>query len=70
MECGGDDFELDHFKEHNYTEYEIFFDQRLVLCDFCDVDFGSYDPTYFGFKKKRRLDMTILKLSEVFPTYK
>ena len=55
MECGGDDFELDHFKRHNYSEYELFFQQRLILCDFCDVDFGSYDPSYFGFKKEKKI---------------
>ena len=49
MECGADDFELDHYKEHDYKEYELYFGQKLVLCDFCDVDFGSYDPAFFGF---------------------
>ncbi|MBX2842903.1 MAG: hypothetical protein KTR26_14125 [Flammeovirgaceae bacterium] len=49
MECGGDDFEQDHYKEHKYAEYELYFGQRLILCNFCDVDFGSFDPTYFGF---------------------
>jgi len=55
MECGIDDFELDHYKEHEYNEYEVYFGQRLILCDFCDVDFGSYDPVYFGFKKGQNL---------------
>ncbi len=54
-ECGADDFELDHFKEHKYHEYVLYHDLRLVLCDFCDVDFGSYDPTYFGFEKDKRI---------------
>jgi len=54
-ECGADDFELDHFKEHKYHEYVLYHELRLVLCDFCDVDFGSYDPTYFGFEKGTRI---------------
>lgn len=55
MECGADEFELDHYLDHNYNEYELFFGLRLVLCDFCDVDFGSYDPTFFGFKNRKSL---------------
>lgn len=54
-ECGADDFELDHFKEHKYHEYVLYHGLRLVLCDFCDVDFGSYNPTYFGFQKGERI---------------
>lgn len=57
MECGGDDFELDHYTEHHYKEYELYFGQRLILCDFCDVDFSSYDPTYFGFPRGRRIGL-------------
>ncbi|MFK7948986.1 MAG: hypothetical protein AB8G11_15445 [Saprospiraceae bacterium] len=52
MDCGGNDKELDHYKEHIYTEYEIINNQRLTLCNFCAVDFGSYSPTTFGLKKR------------------
>ena len=55
MECGGDEMELNHFTEHNYKEYEVFFGQKLILCNFCDVDFGSYDPTHFGFEKGKKI---------------
>lgn len=55
MECGGDDFEKEHYKDHIYREYEAYFGQRIVLCDFCDVDFGSCDPVYFGFEKGKRV---------------
>ena len=55
MECGTDDFELDHFETHEYLEFEAYFGQRLVLCDFCEADFPSYDPTYFGFPIGKRL---------------
>jgi hypothetical protein len=57
MECGADDFELDHYKEHEYKVYEVYFGQRLILCDFCEVDFASYDPTYFGFPKGRPIGL-------------
>lgn len=55
MECGSDEFELDHYKEHSYNEYELYFGIRLILCDFCDVDFGSYNPTHFGFTKGTKI---------------
>jgi len=55
MECGGDSFEMDHYEEHMYKKYELYFGMRLVLCDFCDVDFGSYDPTFFGFPANKRV---------------
>jgi hypothetical protein len=50
MDCGHDPKELDEARagEHTYAEYRIFGDLALVLCDFCQVDFGSYDPTIFG----------------------
>ena len=54
-ECGADDFELKHFEEHQYHEYVLYHELRLVLCDFCVVDFGSFDPTYFGFEKGKRI---------------
>jgi len=54
-ECGADDFERNHFKEHKYHEYVLYHELRLVLCDFCDVDFGSHDPTYFAFERGKRI---------------
>lgn len=33
--------------EHEYHIFEIW-GQNIVLCDFCDADFGSYFPDYFG----------------------
>lgn len=55
MECGGNEMELNHFSERQFREYEVFFGLRLVLCNFCAVDFGSYDPTHFGFKKDKKI---------------
>ncbi len=50
MDCGHKPQELHHFAErrHDYAEYRIFGALSLVLCDFCRVDFGSSDPTFFG----------------------
>lgn len=50
MDCGHDPVELQHFAEgrHTYAEYRVFGPLSLVLCSFCQVDFGSYDPGYFG----------------------
>ena len=70
MVCGGDDFELDHYKEHKYAEYEILFDQRLILCNFCDVDFGSHDPTYFGFKKEKKIGFDYFEFIRDIPNKK
>jgi len=48
-DCGHAEGELKELKE-NYHEYHVFkvFGQEIVLCDFCDADFGSYYPDYFG----------------------
>lgn len=57
MDCGHDPQELQHFAEgrHTYAEYCIFDSLSLVLCNFCQVDFGSYDPTYFGLPASARI---------------
>jgi hypothetical protein len=53
MECGGYPDEIDHFLQgkHTYYEYEVFEGLNLILCNFCVVDFSSYDPTFFGLPK-------------------
>jgi hypothetical protein len=43
---------------HTYTTYEIYQGLRLTLCNFCDVDFSSYKPEYFGFTNNRQLGLT------------
>ena len=50
MECGGLPEELAHYQEgrHRYQELEVLPGHRLVLCNFCMVDFGSFDRSYFG----------------------
>lgn len=51
-DCGHEPAELDELsrREHEYFVYSCF-GQEIVLCDFCDVDFGSYHPKYFGSKR-------------------
>jgi len=48
-DCGHLPRELDDLDEnaHTYDEVELLGSQA-VLCDFCQVDFDSYDPAYFG----------------------
>lgn len=48
-DCGHEESELDECKrgEHDYNVFELW-GYEIVLCDFCDVDFGSYYPEYWG----------------------
>ena len=50
VECGGHPEELEHLREgrHTYQTMRILGSFEVVLCDFCMVDFGSIDPSYFG----------------------
>ena len=56
-ECGADPEELEHFRQgkHTYQRFEIFDGLELNLCDFCMVDFGSRDPSYFGLPRSSRI---------------
>jgi hypothetical protein len=68
-DCGCHPDELEHFRkgQHRYAKYEVFPGLSLVLCDFCDVDFGSYDPTFFGLPRGTPLGygrMQLLQLLE------
>lgn len=56
-DCGHLPEEIEHFKSgiHRYTVYEIAHGLRLQLCNFCDVDFGSYKPDYLGLRKNKHL---------------
>lgn len=49
FDCGHSPKELEHLAEgrHTYEEVETL-GARAVLCDFCQSDFSSYDPRYFG----------------------
>src|SRR5215470_16951308 len=58
-ECGAVPAEIEHFRrgKHSYREYEIFASLRLTLCNFCDVDFGSFDATFFGLPPGARIGL-------------
>ena len=49
FDCGHEESEISELinDEHEYHIFEVF-GQEIVLCDFCDADFGSYYPDYFG----------------------
>ncbi|HEY8562145.1 MAG TPA: hypothetical protein VIL74_17355 [Pyrinomonadaceae bacterium] len=56
-ECGHLETEVEHAKQniHSYAEMRIFGDLSLILCDFCQVDFGSYHPEFFGLPPKTKI---------------
>lgn len=49
FDCGHESIEREHFAQgqHEYHVFELW-GQEIVLCDFCDADFGSYFPGYWG----------------------
>ncbi|WP_202845214.1 hypothetical protein [Luteimonas saliphila] len=49
FDCGHLPTELEHLAQgqHEYHVFEIW-GHEIVLCDFCDADFGSYFPEYWG----------------------
>lgn len=49
-ECGHLEEEIEHMLKgiHTYDEVRIFGELTLILCNFCQVDFGSYHPEFFG----------------------
>ena len=56
-DCGWDPKELDELKKHKHTykTYDVYKGLQLTLCNFCDVDFGSYKSEYFGFTNGHRV---------------
>jgi hypothetical protein len=57
-DCGHLSEEIDHFlkHQHTYDEVKLFGRFILVLCDFCQADFPSYDPSYFGLPNNANLE--------------
>jgi hypothetical protein len=55
MECGHLEEEIVHFESHTFSEMRIFGELSLVLCDFCQVDFGSYNPEFFGLSRSAKI---------------
>lgn len=59
-DCGGSPKELEHFREgiHSYNVYTVFDGMELALCDFCYLDFTSYNSDFFGLPKGQRIGPT------------
>ena len=58
FDCGWDPGELEHLAEgkHTYTEV-LAFGIPIVVCNFCLVDFSSYDPAFFGRPPRTKLGL-------------
>ena len=56
-DCGASPDELDHLRtgKHDYAVFTVFPGLEITLCDFCRVDFGSYNPDFFGLPKHKRI---------------
>lgn len=52
-QCGADPGSVERFNsgEHTYHAVKLFGDQELILCDSCMLNFGSFDPEFFGQSK-------------------
>jgi hypothetical protein len=63
-DCGHSERELVELaaREHTYHEFRAFGQHSLTLCDFCDADFGSYYPSYFGLPDRGRVIGEVLQL--------
>lgn len=57
MECGhlAQEIEDALAGRHAYAEMRIFGELSLVLCNFCQVDFGAFDPEFFGLPRNDRI---------------
>ncbi len=57
-DCGHLPEEVEHFRSGRH-EYRLVsaFGERMVLCDFCVVDFGSYEPGFFGLPPSTRIGL-------------
>jgi hypothetical protein len=64
MECGNLPEEIEHALDgkHTYAEMQIFGDLTLMLCDFCQIDFGSFNPETFGLLKDARIGYQKMQL--------
>lgn len=56
IDCGGDPKEVEHLKSglHSYSKHELF--NGETICDFCEADLPSTDPTFWGFPANFKWD--------------
>jgi hypothetical protein len=64
MECGGDSRELRMLDDraHSYDEVKIFGQFPIVLCDFCQIDFGTNSAYFFGLPRHQHLGFNDLQV--------
>lgn len=70
VECGGDPQELEHLREgrHTYQIMRILGGSfEVLLCNFCMVDFGSTDPTYFGLPQGTQIGLETMEFVRAVP---
>ena len=69
QECGHLPEEIEHALsgKHTYAEMRIFGNLNLILCDFCQVDFGSFQPEYFGLPHDANIDYGKMQLVREVP---
>lgn len=67
FDCGHSPSELEHFAQgqHKYHTFNVF-GQDIDLCNFCDADFGSYDPDYFGLAGEFPRDYDLKLVRRIF----
>lgn len=58
FDCGDDPKELDDLaaRRHSYSEV-LAFGIPIILCNFCQADFSSYDPQYFNRPRGTKLGL-------------
>jgi hypothetical protein len=58
FDCGAVPEELDHLAKGQHTYIEVLaFGVPIVLCNFCLVDFSSYDPAYVNRPPRTKLGL-------------
>ena len=65
-DCGHDQNEIVHYNEgkHTYHELEIF-GISIILCNYCMVDFSSYEPEYFGLSRSTKVGFGSKSFKEI-----
>jgi len=65
-DCGANPGEIDHLANgrHTYAEVRVY-GAVIVLCDFCQLDFGSYAAGYFGQARRARLGQGLTLVRQI-----
>ena len=70
MECGADPRELKMLQDaaHSYHQVLVFGRFPVVLCDFCQIDFGTYPSYFFGLPRHHPLGFNdLVEVGSVAP---